>query len=1790
MGAYDDDTILEPESRLIEFICEDEQGNKITCKGRIDAPLGMSHDTVVQGRPNSQLPYRYQIWRERARLNPCCWWQTGDSDETDSKKLKLNRVAPNDPDIFSFRPVTVPSGTFKVKVKNETLGVTQEIDDPDTNVVGGWEHEVTPSFALEPVKLSKVLLSGATSVPTRCSLSKATLWNQGDDGTPPCNGAKTQCPYYTGPTFDYINDNQLATGQPIIGQMVQEVRTYMKDWDSFTEAQKEWENTFVIPYIWAGDKDFPHALSQNVEFDASVSGQIMSLVKIFWDPLTKEASLSKVPSEPVSTVQGSTSNLTPPDFPTLVPNLGEAIDPYLKITYPPSKYSSSSSKGPKQPFIYKSFYNVKQKTYLSGISLSNTTVYAINKTIVTGFVDIFNSNTKDKDITIAVEDLLKKQYGYNSTKGFAYTITGEDRFWDLRSGLDLVQGLNNIIILTQSNGVWGKLQLNINYNFYHIDIFQNGFEADLTAPQTSTLITSLSNLQTANELTFSMIPLVGDKMTISNMYHVYTLDRSFSRLVSGDDFGEPKDQRFWGVFQTKSVLTGSAESGNVVWSKFDNCNRYLLEIKNGAPAIPPAGLKYGWSIKDIFFNVSQGQNIEMEIDSTENSIVRSEKGELIAHNFIIIKPKNDINFKTPKAQSKITLNYYEFSAKSNIEKDDLTEILEIHGNEILDDSYLIKGYGAEAQLGLSTESELQPAAHVYSVDEDQIIFTEYAKYDLSYTVEVSIPGFNNGKPVGRKWFVGVAEKNTSWLRDVEVRYAWSADYDQRPFEPFYYKGGPAELPAAPAEYYTKGLTTYYPMCGDHEINPVGFGSLWFPYDACEQPRVVINDQAIQVDYLIPGVSSIDEKYRGPDFKAPLVLKFNALGFFNPCVWEYSLGTRYHSQAFFIGYSRLRGPISPTFDPVLYGRYIAEDWTFPQMGNRGRDAARVFRTMHFREYLFITPAGPRVGLGWLPVSPHESSASLFEDRPRTIFENQVQNKELAKNFIIDETSITDQKYLMSLSIANESELTSSDYFQESVVLKRAKWEQIYNVNIIRSADGKGTRFPTKGFYHNFKNPSVVWAFKETSPEPARKAINDNEIDNLLITDRITGVTIEKPKSYDTDTGIVLDKFERPVYLGLEENNYKVTINDIKYNEATGQIQEYAKIYINKDLPVYFDRENGNILNVPNDNTRSTETQPYALTNISGLTFPLQYYFEPTSLETNALIPSTADDIEDYTVSGNLFAEEVISYYYIDSIDSQGPVDREQEAFSNVGFIRSLKVSNIVPTMLPKVKKCFNPKDFLLNLNPTINFNKYYGSLDSTVNQYSNVDLKTSQENVFHCKDDARGAIFGKWLSEASLPSPVGHSAYRNNVIITIKFKQPIELFRFKFAYKIEVGTGLNTKIKTDPSIQVTFTDTDSSQHILFSKPEINLGVGKSAKSYFKDVDINVSQYEGLFINKIEINVGKRDAVTDLSLTKFLLNYLTIRTVEESIVSLEPKYIPTTGYSNGDENNNMYLPSQSEKYLTGIISVPDLSDTLEYSGLCEFWQTGLASLDETVEIASRGKISRNWAGPFKSFDVNRTYLAKDEPGTPDVLFVGTLEEMENKQKDIFKEMLQSIENLSNFLQLDLQYFINPYDLNILINKLKLNIPEYKSSFKVKTSEGANSIGEVSTGTKTDQWQFEGYEACPPKKLVPRICVWNGPGTLYGYTGDRKIIVYVGQEAPEICNSNGNLGTIGLLTILQSPPANNIAGSSVVSALTTGESEMNKLSELQFENAQALSTEMKIENYKKELEEKYKQEYNP
>lgn len=1696
-----------------------------TKQSAITYPCGSRIEDLIAGSSSVQMPFRYQLMVQRAAASTCCFWRANQDSEEDAFKFNKKLY---EPQIFEYTNVVVPTGVLSHITVDAGRATEKLIPNPDLNVIGGWKHEDRPSFVVDPRVFKTILINGATEVPTRCVNAKARIWNQGLDDVPPCNGSKTECPFYTGPKFQYLQDENFAPGQTVLGQSIQELRDVSFDWLQLDNPQKSWESIFDLPYLWGRDNaDQPTAISNDDPFLLEATVYTI-LTRIYWDVQNSEAILSKFPSADSGTPQEDIGRLEPPNFPTIVKALDYNEIFNLKVTFPnagvqvnqilrKSKTTDYEKERKKKvaPFIYQAFDKDDTRLYLAGLSLVDNYVFIVNKSILTSFPDIENDPVDSKELSVTIRKLIVQTLAMENG-AFAYVKANEARFWDLKTGIDLkVNAENKIFILTEIEGDWFSVSVNVNHQFYHVELIQKDVKTTLPIPQTNTLLTRLGSAP-VNQVKFTGILLSINELEIANVYHYYILDKSLSRLQG--DSGVP-NTRYWKVKKTSSKITARYFSQAATWRKFDNCSKFIIEIK--APTIPhsvPRGLNRSFDVSNINFLVKQepgtsshGQQQDTKVSmKVVEDFGRSLNGKKLPARFFIIEPEADnLVFKEPdKLKATVSFDLDIYTAINS----------DVDAKDILPDKLADIGDLSQFDYaGVLTPKPLASDAlgidpHSITKDGIDFIVSNPKKYNLSYVVEFKVKGTDF--VIGNKWVGGVVEIPEFWCRDIDIIYAWQANQEFKRLLPDHNKAivdliTNSRLPVdvlggQDSDFTSQTSAVYKPKCGDHEISFVKQGPMFSPYDDCERSAVIQDDLGISINFRIPYTNGItDERYRGPDLLSPRIYHHSAFGsLFSSCFFEFSLGSFYRYGSKWNGSARIRGPISKNFDTLKAALFQSQGWRLPQFGNIGRDHLRINRYMHFSQFIYMSSNGPKIGLGWLPLFPHASSTGVFDrTTPRSLISYTVDSTLDSSAINLD--SYEQTKSLLALRTTGEApQISPINTPNESFKFERKKFKDTYRLKRIRTKDGVGTTWPQTGFYLNFKSLDVVWAHPELTLGIARDQAKTSP-NYLKTTNFITGVKLSNPStSVSGSLDYPEERFNRPVFTGLEEGEHELRIKNPHFN-SDGTVDSYASIYIDSKLPLYFDRFTGEIQDKKNSLTSDLEKELNTVSDLDALKVyrdnknipvPVEYLFDANE---SLHLPDSIDKLDSFVNKGNLYKDAKVKFYSTAGL--AGPLDDDDIEW--VGYLPAIKVDSILPKYLPKreVNYTYGTASFD-NMNPKLKYSAYPGN-GSTRHSKSNINLFDAGEQFFVNAPSDSNVVEWKNYNQADLdlgPPPSGtvdlRAGYIGQVVLEIAFTYPVELGSIKFStqtYRKDPG-GDEIVVHTEPAFKLEYTDLTSS-HVLIDKPEFNLpGFQEtSIKRNFefkhnpdKEFDevlitqINSKEVshsyniDEIIITSLKVTIGARKDSYGFKLGKIVLGGLTLNEgCSEKVLSIEPSYMITTGYT--VENDRLSQWAQDPLKLVGPNANFDSPDDIDGGGVAEFWRPGDLNEERT---GCRGKLRRHWTNKFDSLDTESFF--RNQPAKQDVHYFLdlTVEQSEQRQRNLIQKAIDNITQDSSYMfDNSNRIFINPYDRfaleDIGFNTAKLS--QNNVQFTVDDLLELNDL--VSKVNLQPGWQDPGFSAC-------------------------------------------------------------------------------------------------------------------
>lgn len=1644
------------------------------CEGYIDLPCGMSFDTSTADN-QIQMPFRYQILSARAAFLPCCHWQDTDPGE-EFDPTQTNNQAPSLPDTFDFVTIKPPEGFMPpVEINSTEGGQPVSSNWRDTELfVGGWAHDPVDqeSFVINPFTFEILRLptnTGTLDVPTKCTHPSATVWHQGQDNRPPCNGAKSSCPFYSpGRGFQYIKDEDLDPGKEIIGEMVQEIRSLLKDWRRLGEAaQALWERSFRLPYIWGKDFSDPSPMViTTVNDDGLTTATYTILTQVYWHAASELAEQIQYPSTPVdgTPLENIGGEFTPPSFPTFVSRL-TVIPPSVSISFPPT-----------DPFPYFTWEPEGNKVLLAGRGPSLANVYIVNSALINRTIGDLIVNDRSSEIDLLINDLILEAQTEGNLPGFKATRTDLTRFWALEGGIELKVGTNEIFVLCKFAGKWSFISTIIDFTFYHADLVQEGFESDLITPEKiehGNFILTHSSLAPETKFVFNALSYGSGSVSISKAYRFFIKDNSLGRAF-GSNPTKP-DTRYWGISKETGIATGDAVSGGALkWYHFDHCRRFIIEMLDpDIPTAAPAGIDRSWEPKSITLG---GQ--PMKVHS------RTGDGVILPVRFMIVEPQFPTNFTTPLDTDPAVVEWELYTAGDPSVNDSYMELV----TNFPDNNLPSEVGGAPFLTGIPEPPYFGFAIsnHLVSFSDSRLeILLPDGRGEVSYMVEFST---EDGHVIGRKWVYGVGEIAKAWFRDVDIDYVWSAYETPFVITP----NGSNERGAPDAITWTDpvrqaGTTLYRTACGEHDMSFFErHGPMFWPYDACiDHPQILVADRSVMFYKVLANIAYPGERWRGPDLHRAYFIEFRGSCLLL-CVFCNIWGNLVRGQSSWAGTAKFRGPISEPFNSDVLSLYQSFGWTLPKMGNRGREAYRQIRTMHYRDFIVPTSTGPRLFTGWLPSLPHIPSKSVFDSgQPRNLFSQSVER--LVPN-TFDYTTYQGQ---LQILLADNT-IPQLGNVEETVSWIRRKFKDVYRRHRLINPNGVGTRWPGTEFRLEFIDDNIMWAF----PEPRLPLVRNPDADS-----KISGLILEKP-----DLDLPNDAFNRVVEKEIEENQYTLNLVDTQY-DSQGQIIEYAKVYINPSFPVYFDKFTGVILDYSSPTSsdpmfyaRSGSVSIFEGLTLSGSGSVSEPAFEPMfDLEgiEEVLFPTDPVDLDDLVVAGNLIADNTIFVY-------PTKVDTLLDEVEWVGVVKALEIKKLNVNLLPRIEINYVPNTgYFEDVDGGTSFSIYPTTNIALRNTQSNRILDTFNENLY-------GGLF-TWegLSDSDLilaPPPQNGlpttSGIVDEITIITGFRRPIEFSKVTFKYVLNAIEG--HFLLKDPSLSVTVSNNvTGDSFLLLEKQETTIGnrtQGSTSFSRTLELDTEGSSFE---ITSLEIKIGKRNnrtsfTLSDLNLEVKVLDARTTSPLMEEIVVLNPKYIISTG-----RHDNTPLAITSNRFMSGILRSYDVSDFYEYAGIAETWHGSLTGLDldpNNPELMSVGKTQKNHLTVFDSYDIRKNAQSEDFNGV--IFRTDTVLEAELLQGNLVQDYLNLIEERTQLLTTEFQYYIHPYDLQKL-EKIGLNLPSpvTRSLYIQNLSASGGTFSAAAISGVEPGWQDFGFYGCVGRRFI------HSPDC-----GDH-------YEEPGICSVDGN-----------------------------------------------------------------------
>lgn len=962
-----------------------------------------------------------------------------------------------------------------------------------------------------------------------------------------CNGAKDECPMYTGKWL-YNTDEKMANGHRITAEQLMELRFWRKAWIS----QKEFDDYFNAPPNKSDDNTaelftFKKWVLSEFNDDFTIEDPYVMVgnkVKMKCLPAppwyrrfdTDVYINNKEIVYPRYGDQEGTPEVGNHRFPSLVRNLDIEYARYIEITYPKPEYDSAMGKDPcvysaEQGLCIKKSNAVKGD-YISvvGATVRNKRVIVINTSFVeplsefSEYSDVFMMSNKIRSkfqtkVRGYIDNLIKNDVS-NIYIGTADSLG----YFAVPSVKLKYHEINNIIVLVDFGDMIDYRIKEVWSQWYGGEVYQTKFSNIYHADKVGGYGLPKDTIFTGDtSAEFSLLPMSGN-----NPYGCETVSHELLPVYSKKIDGVYAFELHYGycIKETKHLeqlmeLWGSVGNTNKVWVEIDDINLNYI---------------YKWSIsKAAMTEITESGNpkiIEMGI------LMRGGvEDQSISPNACVLAPLNGEMFVFNPLDWELTIDYsYAWLSLDREVPEDGDDVVvfpgfsedqkEPGGVKWVDPKYSVEGSGNHYVVDKVTSQTVALMGH-FADETGRLISTMATKAMCSF-VDIQ-------------------------CRNVEIKFGFSAKGEEYTLVPE--SGISVDIKA---DRKTGAVVTHssVPPCGDHKFSFVnGLGPVWFPYDSCEtmnRYNLYIGSNWCTDMIKGPGeegtdwyrsehggyIHRPDFRHQGPDiYKASTSPRGNWLRDCNPG-WKF-----YYSKA---GETKFSGYVN-IVSKVNDLEYAIMGWQMPPFGNRGREI--VDRWLTEEQIHHIDMSGDR------PIDAHRWVPYIITDDTMYQSFNAFDSNSI---YGIDPFKHTCQLNLLkSNAIEEELELTHTEIDEETgeeqEVESRFRWEEIFHMDKTANAS-----YPPPIYLENkvsfvsgwlFKQNDISWAWRVPWKDIQRS-----------VEDKLTMLLLDYP-----EYRLGLYKDEHRYVLDEGEHIIKYTAPEIE----DGMLIKYPSVAIDGGTPRYFD---------------------------------------------------------------------------------------------------------------------------------------------------------------------------------------------------------------------------------------------------------------------------------------------------------------------------------------------------------------------------------------------------------------------------------------------------------------------------------------------------------------------------------------------------------------------------------------------------------------------------------------------
>lgn len=669
-------------------------------------------------------------------------------------------------------------------------------------------------------------LGKINSINFKCARGDTSQYSQftNDPDRLPCNGARSDCPYYTGVCWQYCSDDKLESGDKVLAEQIHELRYYFRIESWTLEDYEKVFKRYTELFAWKGEFDDRvgtyrgrlDPIIETDEYDIPVNKVFVSK----FDPFTINYLGGKVTTG--TEIKGYSRNY--PDLVKeinvifLAPIIRNKFEMYNGIFGEENIFETTSLIEDNCVLIFGStFYD--SQTY--GINLSDPELKEFMPAELYEFDSIFEmeyegkkalSDSKIAEFREKLDNIIFYLLSVAPDKIVANSVGQSSNIFMM--DMPTFFGENIIIVLNKGTGDWEFDKVTFNKYFVGGIVGQTyfGIENDGKA------VDHLPNYERSfyahvndnGEMRFNFFPIHhgGFVPNVDYIYDDYVQQElvDIGASIVNFNVGYKLFKKDLGIFNIGlddaeyiRILGGS---GYILIEVPDS-----LEVNNAV---------YEWGVEEIKIVYSDGNVCPLEVYQHSST-------NKLPPNQIIVKPTNMDLFKPVCFYSGdiIQLNHvytYEKRSFGELPSGDYEEVEEYADPENdITQTYI----GDIAELsGGSNGSE-------YSL----------RKFSTGKVISAVFKS-RSGRSLGQ-----TKTKMLTWVKqpycpDVEIKYVWKANYDEFELSP---SGCTCAGPATEVVYGTSGHlrwghahTHHIPNCGDHNLHLFkGTGDMWYPYIQCD---------------------------------------------------------------------------------------------------------------------------------------------------------------------------------------------------------------------------------------------------------------------------------------------------------------------------------------------------------------------------------------------------------------------------------------------------------------------------------------------------------------------------------------------------------------------------------------------------------------------------------------------------------------------------------------------------------------------------------------------------------------------------------------------------------------------------------------------------------------------------------------------------------------------------------------------------------------------------------------------